>query len=79
MTNEEIMNGLKEIITLVRPNVDLANVTMDSNLLTDLGMDSLMLMLMALAIENKFSIQFNTQNQFEKVSDVVDYISQNIK
>jgi len=60
---------------LVRPNLDLTNITPESDLFTDLGMDSLMMMLMALAIENKFKIQISSGQKFQKVSDVMDYIS----
>jgi len=77
MSQEAIFNDLKEVITLIRPNIDLAKITPESDLFTDLGMDSLMMMLVALAIENKFKIQISTGQKFQKVSDVIDYISKN--
>ena len=79
MNSEEIFNGLKEVIGTVKPKLDLSNVTLDSNLVRDLGVDSLSMLLMSLATEQKFNIQFDTQVQFQTVRDVVDYISKSIR
>lgn len=75
MTNEEILAGLKEVIGMVKPKLDISNVNMETSLLNDLGIDSLSMLLMSLAIENKFNFQFSTQNPFQTVGDVVNYIS----
>lgn len=74
MTKEEILAGLKEVITVVKPKLDIDTVSMDSQLTTDLGIDSLSMMLVSLAIENKFEFQFETQAPFKTVGEVVDYI-----
>ena len=74
MTKEEILDGLKEVIGAVKPKLDMSGVTMESALLADLGIDSLSMMLMSLAIENKFNFQFSTQAPFRTVGEVVDYI-----
>ena len=50
MTKEEILAGLKEVITVVKPKLDIDTVSMDSQLTTDLGIDSLSMMLVSLAI-----------------------------
>jgi len=73
MTKEEVFAGLKEVILVVRPKINLDNVTLDSALVQDLGIDSLSLMLMALASEEKFDMSFE-QNRFETVNDVCEYI-----
>ena len=78
MTNEEIFNSLKEIISMLRPNVDLDNVTPLSALLEDLGLDSLTMLLMSLAIEKKFGISFNCPGALTDVQSVVNYISAQI-
>lgn len=78
MNNEEIFNGLKEVIGTVKPKLDLSTVTLDSNLVRDLGIDSLSMLLLSLATEQKFNIQFDTQVQFQTVKDVVDYILKSI-
>jgi len=75
MTNEEIFNGLKEIITTVKPAVNTDTVSLDSVLVRDLGIDSLTMLLMSLAAENKFGFQFKTQAPFKTVGEVVEYIA----
>ncbi len=75
MTNEQIFTDLKEILHSIKPKVDLEKITLDSNFLTDIGIDSLSMLLLSLAVENKFGISFEPDVKFSKVSEVVDYIS----
>lgn len=58
MTREEVLDGLKEVIAVIRPNTDLSKVSFDFELVRDLGIDSLTMMLLALASEEKFQIRF---------------------
>ena len=58
MTKEEVLNGLKEVIAVIRPNTDLANVSYETELVRGLGIDSLTMMFLALAAEEKFQIRF---------------------
>lgn len=74
MTREEILAGLKEVMALVKPKLDLSGMTEDANLVTDLGIDSLSMLLLSLGIENKFGFQFSTQKPFQTVAEVIDYI-----
>ena len=74
MTREEIMAGLKEILSMVKPKLDQTTITEDAKLATDMGIDSLSMLLLSLAIENKFGFQFTNAKPFEKVADVIDYI-----
>ena len=74
MTRTEIFDGLKEIIQTIKPKMNLDNVSEQSALVTDLGIDSLSMLLLSLATEQKFQIRFETQKPFERVSDVIDYI-----
>ena len=78
MTKEEIFAGLKEIFTAVKPKCDISKVSLDSSLTLDLEIDSLSLLLMSLAIENKFGFQFKEMKQFQTVSELVDYLSEQI-
>ncbi len=75
MNKEQIFEELKEILHTVKPKVELDKITPESNLLCDLTIDSLSMLLLSLAVENKFGIQFETNVQFKTVADVVDYIS----
>jgi len=58
MTRQEIFDGLKDVISVIRPNTDLSNVDFDTQLITGLGIDSLSMMLLSLAVEEKFKMRF---------------------
>ena len=58
MTQEEVLDGLKEVLTVLRPNTDLSNVNNDTELVRELGIDSLTMMLLSLAVEEKFKMRF---------------------
>ncbi len=58
MTREEVFEGLKEILTVIRPKTDLTLVGFDTELVRELGIDSLSMMLLALASEEKFQMRF---------------------
>lgn len=80
MTKESVFEGLKEIIQGVKPKTDLTNVDFDSKLVSDLGIDSLSMLLLSLAAEHKFKMQFDsTTAPFETVGDVCDYIVAAVK
>lgn len=75
MTREDIFNGLKEILTLIKPSKDLSSVNESSQLVRDVGLDSLTIMLLSLATENKFQFKFDGTPKFNTVGEVIDYIS----
>ncbi len=58
MTKEEVFAGLKEVIGIIRPSTELSHVNFDTQLVRDLGIDSLSMMLLSLAVEEKFQIRF---------------------
>ena len=75
MSKEEILNGLKEIIAVIRPNTDLTNVGYDTELVRGLGIDSLTMMLLALAAEEKFAVRFPDGQPLPKtVGEVCDSV-----
>ena len=75
MTREEVFGGLKEVIAISRPHTDLAKVSFDSQLVRDLGIDSLTMMLLALAAEEKFQVRFPDGQPLPKtVGEVCDTI-----
>ncbi len=59
MTREEIFAGLKEVLAIVRPDTDLSNVNDKTELVRELGIDSLSMMLVSLAVEEKFKMRFD--------------------
>lgn len=78
MTRIEIIEKLKEIILQATGNEpgSLDNCTEASNLTTDLGMNSIALLFVVIAIEETFDICFDEDRvaDFETVGDVVDYL-----
>ena len=58
MTREDVLNGLKEIIKDIRPNTDLSKADYQTELVRELGIDSLTMLVLSLAAEEKFRIHF---------------------
>ncbi|MBQ2499684.1 MAG: hypothetical protein II523_06700 [Bacteroidales bacterium] len=79
MTRQEILDSLKDVLTLIRPSLDLSTVNEDSNLTSDIGLDSLTTLLLSLAIENKFNFKFEGMVKFNTVGEVIDHIIDNMK
>ena len=82
MTREEIKNKLKEVFQMVvynGVNVDL--IEESSNIKLDLGVNSIGLIYLAVAIEKVFNIDMSniTVDTFKTVSDVIDFIAKGIK
>ena len=78
MTRTEIIDKLKEIILQATGNESssLDNCDESSNLLTDIGMNSIALLFVVIAIEESFDICFDEDAvaNFTTVGQVVDYI-----
>ena len=72
------MNKLKEILVAMDPkNADrLDSVTENSKLVTDLGLSSVGMLYMVIAIEESFGIEFDNDKPFEMVGQVIDYIEE---
>ena len=80
MTDIEIFEGLKEVLAVMKPHLDTSKATLESNLVRDLGIDSLSMLLMSLALDNKFNVTFDTTRApFVTVGEVVNYILENQK
>ena len=58
MTREEVFEGLKEILSNIRPNTDLGKAGFQTELVRELGVDSLTMLVLSLAAEEKFQIHF---------------------
>lgn len=77
MTELEILEKLKEIFVLVvNRNADLSKTTMEDNIVTDLGISSVGLIYLVVAIEEMFKVDMSdvTFNSFQTIGDVVKYI-----
>ena len=58
MTKDQVFDGLKEVLTVLRPHTDLTGVNFETELVRGLGIDSLTMMLLSLAVEEKFKMRF---------------------
>lgn len=77
MQREAIFEELKEILKLIKPSIDFTTTTEDAQLVRDLGLDSLTILLLSLAIENKFGFKFEGNPKFTTVREVLDFICEN--
>ena len=73
-----MLEQLKEILGKILPDMDLSEVTEDTNLADDLGFDSLALIMLAMEIEEAFGFKFKKLVKFETVGDVCDYLENRV-
>ena len=78
MTDEEILAGLGEIIDEVA-GVPADQVTADKNFVDDLDIDSLSMVEIAVAAQDKFGVEIpdDQLKDLTTVQDVVNYVSKN--
>ena len=77
MKKEEILQKLKEIFVLVvNRDADVSNINLESKIIQDLGISSVGLIYLMVAVEETFNIDMSDAsfNSFETVGDVVNYI-----
>ena len=83
MERQQIIDTLKSILLSAdagrRDSLD--DVTEDSNLVSEIGLSSIGMLYMILAIEESFSMRFDNvgMNDFTTLGDVVDYIEKKLK
>ena len=69
-----VFDKLLEIFENVIPEVDTADISEESTLFEDLGLNSLTMMLLAVSVEDEFDIKFLDVESLETVGDVCDFI-----
>ena len=77
MTKEQVFDKLKEIFRLIVHNgVDVDKIELSSNVRLDLGVNSVAMIYLALAIERDFNIDMHdvTYDTFATVNDVLEYV-----
>ena len=82
MKREEIIETLKKIfITVIDENKDFSNVSEETNIIKDLGVNSVGLIYLLMAIEETYDIDMSdvTFSTFEKIGDVIKYIEEATK
>lgn len=73
-----MLEKLKEILTRVLPDVNMAEVSENTRLKEDLGFDSLAMMMMAMELEDAFGFKFSEFVKFDTVGDVCSYLESRI-
>lgn len=74
-----VYDKLLEIFTRVMPQVDVSRISRDSVLTTDIGVDSLNLMLLAITVEDEFGIQFDAAKELKTVGDICDFVESHMQ
>ena len=78
LNREQILNGLKEILLQIYPTKKetIENANEDTRLVEDLGLASVSLLYLVIAIEEKFEIEFKelSVDDFKTVGNTIDYI-----
>ena len=83
LSREEILNGLKRILLMLDPNKKelLQTVNEETRLQEDLGLTSVSLLYLVVAIEEEFQIEFGDLgvDDFKTVGQTIDYIQKQLK
>ena len=77
----EILEKLKKIFKLVvNKDADIEKINKESKILSDLGVNSVGIIYLAIAIEETFNVDVSSvsYNTFSTVGDVINYIKENI-
>lgn len=78
MSRKEIISTLAELLCKLRPELTLSPDTLDESvsLQSDLGIDSITMLMLALSIEKKFGFRFEsvTAEQMKTLGSVCEYI-----
>ena len=78
MKRQEVTDKLKDIILFAMPNKQsvIEKCDENANLITDIGLNSVGLLYIVIAIEELFNVSFENVSfdDFKTVKDVVDYI-----
>ncbi len=75
-----VLERLKKVFKVLMPEVDTDKVTLDSELVSDLGISSISVLLIVIGIEEEFGITFDNvrADTFKTVGDVVKYIEERL-
>ena len=83
MERKDILNRLIKVMKKVCPKegLDYEKVKEEDTLKGDIGLDSIQIIVIALAIEMEFGIEFSNYdvNTFKTVGNVVSYIEEELK
>ena len=70
---DRLLNLIKKYL----PDDKIAQATPESRLLADLGMDSIGMLMLSMALEEEFGVSFSEPVHFVTVQDVLDFLDKN--
>ena len=81
MLKTDILDKLKSILVKMdgRKAALVDKITPETKLLTELGLNSVGILYVVIAIEETFKIEFDNDKPFVTVGEVVDYIEERVK
>ncbi len=83
MSRNDIIVKLKDVLQMAMPSseIDVNTLTEDANLINDLGLSSVGVLYIVIAIEEFFNIRFDDVGfaDFKTIGDVVDYIEKKLE
>lgn len=81
MSRNEIKEKLSDVMKMAIPGTDLGELDESSSLVTDVGLSSVGVLYVVIAIEEFFNIQFDDVGfaDFKTVGDVIDYIENKLE
>ena len=83
MSRSEIKEKLSDVMKMAVPsdNVDIENITEHTRLVDDIGLSSVGVLYIVIAIEEFFDIRFDDVGfaDFKTVCDVIDYIERKVR
>ena len=68
---------LLQLIKLYLPEDKIASATPSSRIQADLGMDSIGMLMLSMALEEEFGVSFREPVKFVTVQDVLDFLDKN--
>ena len=76
---ESTFDRLKVILERIKPDNDYSNITVDSDIINDLNLNSIGFLYLVLGIEEEFGVEIHNVNaeDFKIVKDVIDYLEKN--
>ncbi len=82
MSRNDIIEKLKDVMQLAMPasDFDISTITENHHLVNDLGLSSVGVLYVVIAIEEFFNIRFDDVGfaDFKTIGDVVDYIEKKL-
>ncbi len=68
------LERLKKLFVKIMPQTDVSDVNAGTSITNDLGVDSLRMVMIAIALEEEFDIRLNYSDRFSTVGDIISFI-----